>query len=71
MENKPRTQGDIETDYDYHHGIAASMSDMLFFCVDGDRLDELAKETLIQAVFALRYETVKLHELFHESLSLK
>ena len=71
MENKPRTQGDIESEYEYHHGIAASMSDMLFFCIDGNRVDEFAKETQVQAVFSLHYETINLHELFHEAITYK
>ncbi len=68
---KKRSLSDIESDYEYHHGIAASMSDMLFFCIDGERLDEFAEETLVQAVFSLHYETVKLHELFFEALSMR
>ena len=71
METEPRTQGDIESEFEYHHGIAASISDMLFFCVDGNRVDEFAKETLVQAVFSLHYETIKLNELFHELLCRK
>jgi len=43
MENKPRTQDDIESEYEYHHGIAASMSDMLFFCIDGNRVESLRR----------------------------